>query len=269
VSRYATLFQALKARGEAAFIPFVNLGDPEPESSYLILKALVDAGADALELGMPFSDPIADGPTIQRSGVRALEAGFKMATGWSLIARIRAYSPTLPIGLLVYSNLVVQPGIEAFYRQAAGSGVDSVVVGDIPVKEIDPFRSACMAAGIEAVLLAPPNASEATLRDIARLGSGYTYVVSRSGVTGADQDLQSANQQRIGALKALGAPPCVVGFGISQPAQAHQAIQWGAEGVISGSAVVDIINKNFQHPEEMLSKLKDFVRLMKSATLSR
>ena len=268
MSRYSQLFSHLEQKGQRAFVPFVNLGDPDADTSAAILRTLVEAGADALELGFPFSDPVADGPTIQAAGIRALAAGFKMATGWKLIEGVRAAAPDVPIGLLIYANLVVQSqgGIAGFYRQAFRSGVDSVLIGDLPLKEVEPYRAAAIAAGVETVLMAPPNAGPECLAEVARQSSGYVYVVSRSGVTGADVSLQDANRERIAALKALSSPPCLIGFGISQPDQVRQALDWGADGAISGSAVVKIIERNLSDKPAMLHELGVFVRSMKEAT---
>ena len=135
MQRYQQMFQRLNSEGRGAFVPFVTLGDPNPELSFEILKALVDGGADALELGIPFSDPIADGPTIQNANIRALAAGVTPAVSFELIEKIRAYAPAVPIGLLLYSNLVMAKGITQFYEQAAAAGVDSVLIADVPLHE--------------------------------------------------------------------------------------------------------------------------------------
>ena len=237
-ARYARLFGALAPAGHAAFIPFVMLGDPDAEGSLALVRALVAAGADALELGLPFSDPIADGPVIQAAATRALAAGVHRADCWRIVRTIRAEAPELPIGLLVYANLVCHRDPAEFYRAAAQAGVDSVLIADLPVAESASLAAAARAEGIAPVFIAPPNADATRLRAIAAAGQGYTYVTSREGVTGADDTLRRDQSRLIAELRALGAPPPVLGFGISSPEQVRQAIKMGAAGVISGSAIV-------------------------------
>ncbi len=263
--RYDRMFSVLAARGEGAFIPFVTLGDPDPGASHAVLEALVDGGADALELGLPFSDPVADGPVIQAAATRALAAGTRIAGCWELIARVRRRAPDLPIGLLVYANLVVRPGPAAFYAAAREAGVDSVLVADLPLAEAAPFEAAAIGAGIAPVLIAPPNASADRLAGIAARSRGYTYVTSRAGVTGDDRHDQADLAERIERLRTLGAPPPVVGFGISTPAAVRAVLAAGAAGAIAGSAVV----RRLADPslgQSGWARLRDFVAELKAAT---
>lgn len=236
--RYAELFAQLERAGEGAFIPFTMLGDPNPARSAEVVRTLVAAGADALELGLPFSDPIADGPAIQAAATRALAAGVRRADCWTIIRGVRAEHPKLPIGLLVYANLVCHRSPDEFYREAAASGVDSVLVADLPVAESGPVAQAARDRGIAPVFIAPPNAGEPQLAAIAAASEGYTYVTSREGVTGADDRLRHDQSGLIARLRTLGAPPPVLGFGVSNPAQVRAALGMGAAGVIAGSAVV-------------------------------
>jgi tryptophan synthase alpha chain len=236
--RYARMFAALPRARRGAFIPFVMLGDPDAARSLAIVRSLALAGADALELGLPFSDPIADGPVIQAAATRALAAGVRRRDCWSIIGTIRTEFPELPIGLLVYANLVCHRDPAEFYREAAEAGVDSVLIADLPVGESAAIAAAARACGIAPVFIAPPNADAARLKAIAAAGAAYTYVTSREGVTGADDRLRRDLSGLIGQLRALGAPPPVLGFGISNPLQVREALAMGAAGVISGSAVV-------------------------------
>jgi tryptophan synthase alpha chain len=265
-SRYEALFTPLSANSEGAFIPFVTLGDPDAGRSLAIVGALVEAGADALELGLPFSDPIADGPVLQAAATRALQAGVKRADCWRIVAATRAEFPELPIGLLVYANLVCHHDPAEFYARAAEAGVDSVLVADLPLREAGPVADAARRAGIAPVYIAPPNADDARLRAIAAAGSGYTYVTSREGVTGADAALRDGPSPLIARLKALGAPPPVLGFGISTPAQVRAALAMGAMGAISGSAVVQRIAEHLGDDAATTKALTTFVRTMKAAT---
>jgi tryptophan synthase alpha chain len=266
MSRYEAMFARLAARGEGAFIPFAMLGDPSPEASARVLEALVGGGADALELGIPFSDPVADGPVIQAAAVRALEAGTRLADCWALIRGVRDRHPELPIGLLVYANLVAHRDLNLFYREAAAAGVDSVLVADLPVGAAGEFIAAAESSGIAPVFIAPPNADDARLARIAAASKGYTYVVTREGVTGVDDTLRRDSSALLARLKALGAPPAVLGFGISTPAQVRQGLAMGAAGVISGSAVVRVVGASRDDPARRGTMLTAFVREMKSAT---
>ncbi|MBY5993836.1 tryptophan synthase subunit alpha [Ferrimonas balearica] len=266
MSRYQRLFDALNARGEGAFVPFVTLGDPNPGDSLAIVEALVAGGADALELGFPFSDPAADGPTIQDANVRALAAGTTPDHCFALLAQIRERHPDLPIGLLVYANLVFSPGLETFYGRCAEVGVDSVLVADVPVQEAAPFIAAAKAAGVAPIFIAPPNADDATLKAVADAGEGYTYLLSRAGVTGTETAAGMPVDHLLEGLKRHNAPPAVLGFGIAQPEQVRSAIAAGAAGAISGSAVVKLIAQHHQQLPTLVAALTEFVQRMKAAT---
>ncbi|MFV0574081.1 MAG: tryptophan synthase subunit alpha [Vibrio sp.] len=267
MTRYQALFSTLKEKNQGAFVPFVTIGDPNPELSLEIMRTLIQAGADALELGFPFSDPLADGPTIQGANIRALAAGTTPDICFELIATIRAENPDLPIGLLVYANLVFARGIDDFYARCQKAGVDSVLIADVPTGESAPFNQSAKAHGIDAIFIAPPTASDATLKDVASLGGGYTYLLSRAGVTGAETKANMPVGALLERLNQYDAPPALLGFGISEPSQVAEAIQAGAAGAISGSAVVKIIETNEEDPETMLAKLHGFVAGMKEATL--
>lgn len=266
MERYENLFAQLKDRKEGAFVPFVTLGDPSVEQSLKIIDTLIEAGADALELGIPFSDPLADGPTIQEATLRAFAAGVTPSQCFEMLALIRQKHPTIPIGLLMYANLVFSKGIDEFYAQCEKVGVDSVLVADVPVEESAPFRAAALRHNIAPIFICPPNADEELLRQIASHGRGYTYLVSRAGVTGAENRAALPLHHLVEKLKAYDAPPSLQGFGISAPEQVTGAIDAGAAGAISGSAIVKIIEKNVAAPEQMLAELKAFVSAMKAAT---
>jgi tryptophan synthase alpha chain len=262
------MFATLARRREGALIPFVMLGDPGEAEGTAVLDALVAGGADALELGIPFSDPIADGPTIQAAACRALAAGITPARCWRLLAAFRERHPTVPVGLLVYANLVVSKGVEAFYRRAADAGVDSVLVADVPALEALPFVQAARRAGVAPVLLAPPDATPERLARISRLGAGYTYVLTRSGITGAREGLafhQQRQQHLLATLRNAGAPPPVFGFGISNPEHVRQALATGAAGAICGSALVALLAGEGTTPAG-LALLQHQVAALKAAT---
>jgi len=267
MDRYQTLFSRLAEKKQGAFVPFVTIGDPNPEQSLKIMLTLVEAGADALELGIPFSDPSADGPTIQGANIRALDAKTTPTICFELIGKIRAQYPDLPIGLLMYANLVYFAGIENFYQQCQQAGVDSVLIADVPTGESAEFVAAAEKHGVHPIFIAPPTASDETLEKVASLGGGYTYLLSRAGVTGAETKANMPVDSLLARLNQYDAPPALLGFGISEPAQVKEAIAAGAAGAISGSAVVKIIETNQEQPDQMLTQLADFVSSMKSATI--
>jgi tryptophan synthase alpha chain len=265
-ARYAAMFHARRGSGEGVFIPFFMLGDPDLLTSARLLRAAVSAGADALEVGLPFSDPIADGVAIQRAGLRAHAAGATAARCFELLAELRAEAPDVPLGLLTYANLVVHRGVEVFYSLAHASGIDSVLIADVPAREGMPFGVAARAHGIAPVLIAPPDAPESTLASIAKLGDGYTYCVARKGVTGADEDVTLSHGRLLATLARHGAPPPLLGFGISRPAHVRAALAAGAAGAISGSAIASRIEANLRDPNAMVAEVRAFVRDMKAAT---
>jgi len=257
-ARYRRMFERLGRVNEGAFIPFVMLGDPDVEHSARIVRDLAAAGVDALELGLPFSDPIADGPVIQAAAARALHAGVRQDDCWTILQAVRAEFADLPLGLLVYANLVCHRDPAEFYGNAERAGVDSVLVADLPVAESGPIAAEARAHGIAPVFIAPPNADDLRLKAIAAAGEGYTYVTSREGVTGADERLRRDQTSLIARLRSYGAPPPVLGFGISNPEQVRAGLAMGASGVISGSAVVSRVAEG--------RDVVDFVRQMKGAT---
>ncbi|MEQ5125469.1 tryptophan synthase subunit alpha [Providencia alcalifaciens] len=266
MTRYTQLFQRLNQQNQGAFVPFVTLGDPDAELSLKIVDALIVGGADALEIGIPFSDPLADGPTIQNANLRAFKSDITPTLCFELLARIRAKHPDMPIGLLVYANLVFTNGIDHFYQRCQQAGVDSVLVADVPMRESKPFRESAIAHGIAPIFICPPNGDDTLLKEIGEHSQGYTYLLSRAGVTGTEQRAQMPLTHLVSKLTQYGAAPALQGFGISEPAQVTEAIRNGAAGAISGSAVVKIIENNLQQPQEMLSKLTEFVANMKAAT---
>lgn len=262
MSRYPAMFEKLRERREGALGAFVMLGDPDLATSAAILDALVEGGADMLEVGIPFSDPVADGPVIQAAAVRALAAGTRTADCFGLLGEFRARHPDVPVGILTYANLVMARGREAFYRAAAEAGVDSVLVADVPLIEADPFLAAARSAGVAPVLIAAPNTPPERLARIAAEGEGYTYWVARAGVTGADAEVRFPAAV-IAALDAANAPPPVLGFGIAEPEHVRLALRAGARGAISGSAIVDRAAAN---PGSEAETVRGFVRVLKEAT---
>lgn len=269
MSRYQKMFDRLKKSHEGAFIPFVVLFDPDRDTCKRIVATLIKAGADALELGIAFSDPLADGPTIQKADLRAMKSGSTVRSALALIKEIRADNQDIPIGILTYANLVFKNSLEWFYQQCQDCGVDSVLVADVPLLEAEPYVHAALAHEIEPVLIAPLNLPLKRCEEIARLGRGYTYVVTRRGVTGANDEISLAHRELLQTLKEKNAPPPLMGFGISSPAHVKAAMKEGAAGVISGSKVVSIVEEHLLDPERMMTELTTFVNAMKDASRSR
>jgi tryptophan synthase alpha chain len=261
VSRYAAMFQRLRARDEGAFGAFLMLGDPDPATSARLLDAVVAAGADMVEVGIPFSDPIADGPVIQAAASRSLAAGIRTAECFELIAGFRRRHPHVPLGILTYANLVVTRGRRDFFRSAAEAGADSLLVADLPAIEAEPWAEDMRTEGIESVLIAAANTPTETLRRIARLCTGYTYCVTRPGITGTHATAQF-DPLLVQRLRDLGAPPPIFGFGISDPDQVSAALAAGASGVICGTAIVSLVAR----ASSPASAVRPFIAGLKSAT---
>ena len=256
MSRYAAMFDRLG--GEGAFGAFLMLGDPDLPTSARLLDAVIAAGADMVEVGIPFSDPVADGPVIQAAGQRALAAGVRIGDCLDLIAALRARHTEVPIGILTYANIVVaRPG---FIREAAEAGADSLLVADLPALEAPPYTREMEQAGIEPVLIAAANTPDSTLRRIAGLSKAYIYCVSRAGITGTHAGGQF-DTRLIARLEAANSPPPVFGFGISTPEHVRAAMSAGAKGVICGSAIVEKVSLG--------EDVTELVRSLKAATRER
>jgi tryptophan synthase alpha chain len=257
--RYARMFARLGNQG--AFGAFVMLGDPDLRTSAAILDALVEGGADMREVGIPCSDPVADGPTIQAAAVRALAQGVTPADCFALLRAFRERHPDVPVGVLTYANIVLARGRDHFFAACAEAGVDSLLVADVPAREAAPFAAAARAHGVAPVLIAATNTPAETLKSVAELGAGYTYCVARMGVTGAETEMKLGHDDLFRQLADYGAPPPVLGFGISRPEHVRAALQAGAAGVISGSAIVKLIETE----PDPLAAVTAFVSEMKAA----
>jgi tryptophan synthase alpha chain len=253
MSRYAAMFDRLD--GEGAFGAFLMLGDPDLETSARLLDAVVKGGADMIEVGIPFSDPVADGPVIQAAAQRALRSGVRVSDCFDLIAGFRRRHADVPVGILTYANIVVAR--TGFMREAMEAGADSLLMADLPTLEAEPFVRDMEQAGIAPVLIAAPNTPKPTLERIAELAKAYTYCVSRAGITGTHEGgrFDSGLVER---LCGLGAPPQVFGFGISRPEHVRAALSTGAKGVICGSAIVE--------SAALGGDVTALVRLLKGAT---
>src|SRR5438067_5404626 len=253
MSRYAEMFHRLN--GEGAFGAFLMLGDPDLETGARLLDAAVEGGADMIEVGIPFSDPVADGPVIQAAAKRALGAGVRVEDCFELIAGFRERHPNVPVGILTYANLVVARA--GFMRDAAEAGADSLLIADVPALEAERFTQEMQQAGIEPVLIAAANTPEPTLKRVAELSKAYTYCVSRAGITGTHASGQF-DAVLVDRVRQAGAPPPVFGFGISAPEHVRAALDAGAAGVICGSAIVNLASRG--------GNIASLVRTLKDST---
>jgi tryptophan synthase alpha chain len=255
MGRYQEVFRSLN---RAALIPFFVIGDPDAETSLQIVRTAIDAGADILELGIPFSDPVADGPTIQKADIRSLAAGMTPRKALTFIAQVAAYKP-VPIGLLVYYNLIYQYGVEAFFRDFKRAGGTSVLVADLSIDDAEEIAPAAQAAGLETVFMATPNCPDERLQRIVRHTTGFVYTVSLLGTTGQRTELSQLVKPLIARLKNLTQTPICVGFGISSPAHAQQVAADGADGIIIGSRIVKIIEDNLGDTPALQAELRRFL----------
>ncbi|NEP16712.1 MAG: tryptophan synthase subunit alpha [Leptolyngbya sp. SIO4C1] len=230
-------FQQLRDRNACALIPFITAGDPDLETTAEALRTLDRQGADLIELGVPYSDPLADGPVIQAAATRALQRGVQLEDVLNLVRQV---SPELsaPIILFTYYNPILNRGLETFLKDIYAAGVRGIVVPDLPLEEMAGLLGVAEQVGVEVVLLVAPTTPAERIHAIAAQSQGFIYLVSVTGVTGMRTEIQSRVQALLSELKQITAKPVGVGFGVSEPEQARQLKQWGADAVIVGSAFV-------------------------------
>lgn len=262
MNRIDQRFQELRAQGKKAVIPFITAGDPDFATTQELAWALEEAGADLLELGVPFSDPLADGTTIQRATERALRNGTTLKGVIGLVERIRSRS-RLPVILMSYINPILRMGPREFATRAGEAGVDGIIVPDLPPEEAEEIRGCCQASSVHTIFLAAPTSTETRLRRIAESSEGYIYYVSLKGVTGARETLQADLEISLNRVRRLTTKPIAVGFGISTPVQAAEVARL-ADGVIVGSAIVQRIEQQRGEPR-MVGEVAGFVRSLKQA----
>ena len=265
---YKQIFSELSKIKRAALIPFFVIGDPDFDTSLEIVKTAIDAGADVLELGIPFSDPIADGPTIQKADIRARNSGMNVAKALEFIRKVRDYKD-IPIGLLMYYNLVYQYGTGKFFSDCYQAGVNSVLVADLSIDDADEITSPAAKAGLDTVFMVTPNTDTERIKLIASKTTGFIYTVSVFGVTGSREELSDMVEGLVHKLKEITTVPVCVGFGISKPEHAAAVASAGADGVIIGSKIVSLIESNLDNKEKMLSEISVFLSDVKSAISPR
>jgi tryptophan synthase alpha chain len=265
---YREVFAGLKSQKRPALIPFFVIGDPDFDTSLAIVKAAVDAGADILELGIPFSDPIADGPTIQKADIRAIAGGMSVRKALEFVRKVRDFRD-IPIGLLMYYNLVYQYGTEKFCRDFHRAGVNSILVADLSIDDADEIAGPAASAGLDTVFMVTPNTSPDRMKRIAARTTGFIYTVSLLGVTGSRERLSGMAEDLVGRLKKLTSVPVCVGFGISKPEHASAVARTGADGVIIGSKIVELIENSLGKKEKILAEVSAFLGEVRRAIENR
>lgn len=265
MSRFEEVAARCRAEGRGVFVPFLVVGDPDRGTSLRLAKALVAAGADALELGFAFSDPPADGPVVQAADQRALRAGITPAAAFAWIAELRQ-STSVPVSLLVYYNLVLQFGTDAFYARCAEVGVDAVLIADLPPEHSNEVLTAARPRGVSTVYLASELSTPDRLRRIGGVCQGYVYALARVGVTGARSEVVPSLAPALDRMRAAIQLPLLVGFGISSPANVSAALAAGADGVIVGSALVRHIEENLGDVDAMEAALVRHAEQLRAAT---
>ena len=262
MSRLADTFSRIKAEGKGAgLVTYVTAGDPDLHRTGGILRALDRSGADVLEVGVPFSDPLADGPVIQRATERALASGTTLKGVLGLIGGLRD-ELRAPIVIFSYANPILRLGAERFADQAREAGVDGVLVLDLPIEEADEFRSLLASRGIDTILLLSPTTTDERLRRAATLGSGFLYAISRLGVTGARDAVADGAEDMVRRIRAASSLPVALGFGISKPEHVREVGRW-ADAAVVGSALVNVIAEAGAS-DDLNTRVEEYVRWLKS-----
>jgi tryptophan synthase alpha chain len=262
MSRLADTFERIKTEGRGpGLVTYVTAGDPDLGRTAGILESLDRAGADVLEVGVPFSDPLADGPVIQRATERALAAGATLAGVLAMVAGVRG-AVRAPIVIFSYANPILRMGTERFADEARRAGVDGVLVLDLPIEEADESRAVLASRGIDTILLLSPTTTEARLRKAAALGSGFLYAISRLGVTGVRDTLADGAEAMVRRIRAASTLPIALGFGISKPEHVREVGRW-ADAAVVGSALVNVI-ADASASADLNERVGEYVRWLKS-----
>ena len=265
MNRIERAFQNAQSQDRSAFVSYVCAGDPNPATSLQVCRALLRSGVDILEIGVPFSDPLADGLTNQLAAQRALEAGTTREDVFDLVRKIRKEDGQTPIVFYTYYNLMFSGGLEAYIAEAKEAGVDGLLVLDLPPEEAGDYVEACRKIEMKTVFLLAPTTPEERVEYIAQNATGFIYYVSRTGVTGVREDLASDLQEMVGMIKRHSDNPLVVGFGIQKPDQVN-AVARLADGVVVGSAIVNTIKENLEDEGKMLERIESLVTSLVGGT---
>jgi tryptophan synthase alpha chain len=263
--RYEERFNRLKKENNKAFVPFTLLGWPNREESFKMIRQMIESGASALELGIAFSDPVADGPVIQKAAYDTIASGFSVADAFELLKAVRQLDESIPIGILVYFNMVLAKGIETFFLLAKDAGVDGVLIADLPAESAHEVLPAAKARGIDLIFLVSPVTTPARLDIILSQASGFLYLVSRLGVTGTSErsnEKDLALSKLVQEIKQKTTIPICAGFGISSSDDAEKMFALGVDGVISGSRIIQLAQSS---EESSGDQLYDYYREMANA----
>jgi tryptophan synthase alpha chain len=260
ISRIDQTFARLRADKKTGLVTYTTAGDPDLSRSADILRALDKAGADLLEVGVPFSDPLADGPVIQRATERALAAGGSLRTALKMVADVRAHLRA-PVVIFSYANPVIRMGVESFAREAISAGVDGVLALDLPIEEAHDFRETLAAAGLDTIFLLSPTTTDTRIRRAAELGKGFLYGISRLGVTGARDKVASGAAALVRRIREHTSMPIALGFGISRPEHVAEVGQF-ADAAVVGSALVSLIARESSSPA-LTDRVEEYVRWLK------
>lgn len=261
MGRLATTFERLRDEKRGGLVAYVTAGDPDARTSEDIIVALAEGGADVIEVGVPFSDPLADGPVIQRASERALAAGMTLRGVLALVTAVRKKIDT-PIVLFTYANPVVRMDADTFAAAARHAGVDGVLILDYPVEEAEPLRQPLVAAGLDPIFLISPTTSDDRIARSSELGAGFLYVISRLGVTGARAEMADDAGALVARVRQHATLPVALGFGISRPEHVAEACRH-ADAAVVGSAIVNVIAE--KGSDESATAVRDYVRWLKSA----
>jgi tryptophan synthase alpha chain len=264
MSRLATTFAALKQSGRKALIPFVTAGDPHPDFTVPLMHAMVAAGVDVIELGAPFSDPMADGPVIQRACERALAYKMSLRKTLAISAEFRKTNQTTPVVIMGYLNPVEAMGYEAFAEAAQAAGVDGVLTVDLPPEEAEQCATLLKACGVDPIFLLAPNSTNERIEKMDAVGSGYLYYVSLKGVTGAGHLNTADVEQKLHQIKALTNLPVGIGFGVKD-AETAKTVSALGDGVVVGSALISKIEANLTNPAQAQAEIIDLLTAMRKA----
>ena len=257
-------FAGLRKQKKKAFIVFITAGDPTEKRTIELARVLAESGADVIELGLPFSDPLADGPTIQKAGERALSGGMNTDRYFSLTARI-GRELDVPLVCLTYYNIILQYGLEKFAQSCRKNGVSGVIVPDLPVEEAGPFLSSCRKSKVNLIFLVSETTTGGRMEKILSKASGFVYAVAILGTTGARDRVSGKLRGLIRRVKSKTRLPVAVGFGISRPEHAREVLSYGADAVIVGSAIVKKIEGSLKEERKMLSRVRSFADSMRKA----
>jgi tryptophan synthase alpha chain len=257
--RIEETFARLKAEGRTGFVAFLTVGYPDVEATLRIVPALIEGGADVIELGVPFSDPLADGPKVQKASFHALEQGVTVKTCLEVVRKLREGGVEAPIVPMGYYNPLLAYGLARFTKDAAEAGVDGLIVVDLPPEESDEMLAACEAAGLRLIYLVAPTSTEERIREVARRASGFVYCVSVTGVTGERDEIAPGLAEFVGRVRNATNLPIAVGFGISQPKH-FEAVARIADAAVIGSAIIDEIARS--DPSEQSERLKSYAEVV-------